>query len=102
MSPIRLMIVDDHPVVRDGLRGMLAGDPDLEVVGDALRPSSPGKGGQQGAFFDLYFALTSESGLWTFDEMRSWQVAAGLTPRKSISLVPGGGFALQVAERVDS
>ena len=72
------------------------------VIGDALRPPSPGKGGQQGAFFDLYFALTSESGLWTFDEMRSWQVAAGLTPRKSISLVPGGGFVLQVAERVDS
>ncbi|HYI66039.1 MAG TPA: methyltransferase [Candidatus Limnocylindrales bacterium] len=72
------------------------------VIGDALRPSSPGQGGQQGAFFDLYFALTSESGLWTFDEMRSWQVAAGLTPRKSISLVPGSGFVLQVAERVDS
>ena len=35
MSPIRLLIVDDHPVVRDGLRGMLAGDPDLEVVGEA-------------------------------------------------------------------
>jgi SAM-dependent methyltransferase len=69
------------------------------VIGDALRPSSPGNGGQQGAFFDLYFAMTSESGLWTFDEMRSWQVAAGLTPRKSISLVPGGGFVLQVAER---
>lgn len=72
------------------------------VIGDALRPSAPGKGGQQGAFFDLYFALTSESGLWTFDEMRSWQVAAGLTPRRSISLVPGGGFVLQVAERVGS
>jgi SAM-dependent methyltransferase len=70
------------------------------VIGDALRPQSPGKGGQQGAFFDLYFALTSESGLWTFDEMRSWQVDAGLVPRKSISLVPGGGFGLQVAERV--
>jgi len=69
------------------------------VIGDALRPSFPGKGGQQGAFFDLYFALTSESGLWTFDEMRSWQVAAGLTPRKSISLVPGGAFVLQVAEQ---
>jgi len=72
------------------------------VIGDALRPSSPGSGGQQGAFFDLYFALTSASGLWTFDEMRSWQVAAGLTPRKSMQLVPGGGFGLQVAERVDS
>ena len=35
MSPIRVLIVDDHPVVRDGLRGMLAGAPDLEVVGEA-------------------------------------------------------------------
>ena len=70
------------------------------VIGDALRPRSPGRGGQQGAFFDLYFALTSESGLWTFDEMRSWQVDAGLVPRKSMSLIPGGGFGLQIAERV--
>ena len=35
MSRIRLLIVDDHPVVRDGLRGMLAGTPDLDVVGEA-------------------------------------------------------------------
>ena len=35
VSPIRLLIVDDHPVVRDGLRGMLSGDPDFEVVGEA-------------------------------------------------------------------
>jgi DNA-binding NarL/FixJ family response regulator len=35
VSPIRLLIVDDHPVVRDGLRGMLSGDPDLLVVGEA-------------------------------------------------------------------
>jgi DNA-binding NarL/FixJ family response regulator len=35
VSPIRIIIVDDHPVVRDGLRGMLAGDPDIEVVGEA-------------------------------------------------------------------
>jgi DNA-binding NarL/FixJ family response regulator len=34
-QPIRLLIVDDHPVVRDGLRGMFAGDPDFEVVADA-------------------------------------------------------------------
>src|SRR5918999_5441431 len=69
------------------------------VIGDALGPSAPGKGGQQGAFFDLYFALTSQSGLWSFDDMREWQAAAGLAPRKSISLVPGGGFVLQVGER---
>ena len=32
---IRLVIVDDHPVVRDGLRGMFASTPEFEVVGDA-------------------------------------------------------------------
>jgi DNA-binding NarL/FixJ family response regulator len=32
---IRLLIADDHPVVRDGLRGMFAGDPRFDVVGEA-------------------------------------------------------------------
>jgi DNA-binding NarL/FixJ family response regulator len=31
---IRLMIVDDHPVVRGGLAGMFAGEADFEVVGE--------------------------------------------------------------------
>ncbi len=35
MTPIRLLIVDDHPVVRDGLRGIFSGDPGCEVVGEA-------------------------------------------------------------------
>jgi len=34
-EPIRIVIVDDHPVVRDGLRGMLTGDDGLAVVGEA-------------------------------------------------------------------
>jgi DNA-binding NarL/FixJ family response regulator len=32
---IRVMLVDDHPVVREGLRGMLEAEPDLTVVGEA-------------------------------------------------------------------
>jgi len=35
MKKIRLLIADDHPVVRDGLRGMLASQTDFEVVGEA-------------------------------------------------------------------
>ena len=34
-GPVRIVIVDDHPVVRDGLRGMLSGDVGLAVVGEA-------------------------------------------------------------------
>ena len=32
---IRVLIVDDHSVVREGLRMFLVRDPDLEVVGEA-------------------------------------------------------------------
>jgi DNA-binding NarL/FixJ family response regulator len=32
---IRLLIVDDHPIVRDGLRGAFTGSPEFEVVGEA-------------------------------------------------------------------
>jgi DNA-binding NarL/FixJ family response regulator len=32
---IRLLITDDHPVVRDGLKSMLAAQPDFEIAGEA-------------------------------------------------------------------
>lgn len=35
MDQIRVVIVDDHPVVREGLAGMLASQPDLVIVGQA-------------------------------------------------------------------
>jgi DNA-binding NarL/FixJ family response regulator len=35
VSPIGLLIVDDHPVVRDGLREMFAGGEEFDVVGEA-------------------------------------------------------------------
>jgi DNA-binding NarL/FixJ family response regulator len=35
MSVIRVLLVDDHPVVRTGLRGMFESDPGFAVVGEA-------------------------------------------------------------------
>ncbi len=35
MTPIRIMVVDDHPVVRDGLVAILGTQPDFSVVGEA-------------------------------------------------------------------
>lgn len=44
---LRVLIVDDHPVVREGLRGMLEREPDIEVVGEA------GSGGEAVAVVPL-------------------------------------------------
>ena len=35
MSAIRILLVDDHQVVRDGLRHMLELEPDMKIVGEA-------------------------------------------------------------------
>jgi DNA-binding NarL/FixJ family response regulator len=32
---IRILVADDHPVVREGLRGMLSAESDIEVAGEA-------------------------------------------------------------------
>ena len=32
---VRILLVDDHPIVRQGLKTLLAGHPDWEVIGEA-------------------------------------------------------------------
>jgi NarL family two-component system response regulator LiaR len=34
-QPIRILIADDHAVVREGLRGLITAEPGMEVVGEA-------------------------------------------------------------------
>jgi SAM-dependent methyltransferase len=68
------------------------------VILEMVRPASPRDAGQVGALLDLYFALTSQSGTWSIDEMSGWQRDAGLTPRKPIRLrtVPGAAEIVAV------
>jgi DNA-binding NarL/FixJ family response regulator len=35
IAPIRLLIVDDHVMIRLGLAALIADQPDLEIVGEA-------------------------------------------------------------------
>ncbi|MEA2600957.1 MAG: hypothetical protein QOF89_1949 [Acidobacteriota bacterium] len=71
------------------------------VIQELYRPSSPGEAGQIGALLDLYFAVTSQSGTWSFAEMAGWQREAGLKPRKPVKLVtvPGVGQQAAVKEK---
>jgi two-component system, NarL family, nitrate/nitrite response regulator NarL len=34
-QPVRIVIADDHPIFRDGLRRLLEAEPDLKVIGEA-------------------------------------------------------------------
>ncbi len=36
MEPIRILIADDHPLFRDGLRALLESVPDMQVIGEAM------------------------------------------------------------------
>jgi SAM-dependent methyltransferase len=70
----------------------------LAVI-DLERPATPGGTGQFGAILDLYFALVTGAGTWSFDEIAGWQRDAGLKPEKPVRLrtLPGGG--LQAARK---
>lgn len=60
MRSIRLLLADDHPIVRAGLRAVLESEADLEVVDDVATPEEAvaraGKGDLDVVLMDLQFA----------------------------------------------
>src|SRR5438270_259154 len=67
------------------------------AIMDAFRPKTPGEAGQVGAMLEFYFALTSQSGTWTPEEMADWQRAAGLSPKRPIRFRTTPGAGIQAA-----
>lgn len=71
----------------------------IYAIGEFLRLNKPGQGGAVAATAGLYFAMTSSSGTWSAEEMKSWQAGAGLKLEKSISLMSLPGWKMIVAKK---
>jgi SAM-dependent methyltransferase len=71
----------------------------IHAIIEAFRPSSPKEAGQVGALLEFYFALTSQSGTWTPEEMAAWQRDAGMRPRRPLRLRTGPGVGAQIAAK---
>ena len=69
----------------------------LVAIFEPLRVSPSEKIGQIGGLLDLYFAMTSQAGTWSAEEMMSWQREAGLIPRKTMRLRIARDVAVQAA-----
>jgi 2-polyprenyl-3-methyl-5-hydroxy-6-metoxy-1,4-benzoquinol methylase len=67
------------------------------VIQELYRTHTPKEAGQIGALLDLYFALTSKSGTWSFEEMAGWQREAGLKPLKPVKFLTAPGTGQQAA-----
>jgi len=71
----------------------------IYAIGEFIRLDRPGEGGAVGATAGLYFALTSSSGTWSENEMRAWQIEAGLKVSKTISLISLPGWRVLPANK---
>ena len=84
-DPVRVMIVDDHPVVRRGLRAFLETQPGMEVVGEAADGREAMRGLATGkpdlVLLDLH--LPDVPGSELIPEMRRWN------PRVKVLVLTG-------------
>ncbi len=71
----------------------------IYAIIEAFRPTSPKDAGQMGALLEFYFALTSQSGTWTPQEMAAWQRDAGMRPRRPLRFRTAPGVGAQIAAK---
>ena len=66
---------------------------------EVMRSPTARKAGQIGALSDFFFAVTSAGGTWSYEEIASWQEAAGLAPLRPIRLRLVPGYGVQAARK---
>jgi SAM-dependent methyltransferase len=69
------------------------------AVWEPLRLDRAKKVRQIGGLLNLYFGFFSRSGTWSSREIADWQRAAGLSPRRPITMWAGPDLALHVAKK---
>lgn len=69
------------------------------VIQDGVRERRSRSMRMAAALGDMYFALTSASGFWSFSEMAGWQAQAGLRPMRPIRLLTAPGQGLQAGKK---
>ena len=67
MKPIRVVLVDDHWIVRQGLRSVLNGDPAFEVVGEAADGEKARRPTHKARGRDMMSQMNTESRRVYFD-----------------------------------
>jgi SAM-dependent methyltransferase len=67
------------------------------LIQEVIRGESGSGLSQVGALLDLQFALSSQSGTWSLEELAAWQRDAGLLPRRPLWLRTSPGSAQQPA-----
>jgi predicted O-methyltransferase YrrM len=70
----------------------------IVAVAEIVAAPDPRAGGQMNNVFDLYFASTSQSGIWPVEALQQWLTNAGLKPRPPLRLWTVPGVAVAIAE----
>lgn len=71
----------------------------IYAIGEFIRQSKPGEGGVVASTTSLYFSLTSSSGVWSLDEMQTWQRSAGLRIEKPVAPLSLPGWKILIARK---